>query len=158
VNQHDGFTDGSASNFLIADIGVRAYRYGVQKEATAGWKGRLVIGCSDQLPNELRAYRLLDGASTGAVLLGRHGTTYSADASDVSAYPQLLAGMLSSVLRNIPAPLQTRAREGLIKRWNRDWGVETDDRGAVALESDQTAMPLCPAPQPRVQQHLPQEG
>ena len=87
----------------------------------------LVIGCSDQVPNELRAYQLMGDASTGAVLLTRHGTTYSADATDVTAYPQLLESMLSSVLKNVPATLQLRAREGLIKRWNRDWGVEAGD-------------------------------
>ncbi len=87
----------------------------------------LVIGCSDQIPNELRAYHLVGGAGTGAVLLTRHGATYSAGARDVSAYPQLLASMLSTVLKNIPATLQARAKVGLVSRWNRDWGVEARD-------------------------------
>jgi len=92
----------------------------------------LVIGCSDQIPNELRAYHLMGDASTGAVLLTRYGATYSANASDVFAYPQLLETMLSSVLRNIPAPLRTRAREGagpLARRVGRQpSGVSRDRR------------------------------
>ena len=120
----------------------------------------LVVGYSDQLPNELRAYRLTGNASGGAVLLTRHGATYSADASDVSAYPQLLESMVSSVLKNIPARLQARAEVGLIRRWNRDWGVEAADLeagvgresldavehqvGTVPQSPDRGALSTCP--------------
>ena len=113
----------------------------------------LVVGYSDQIPNELRAYRLIGSASGGAVLLTRHGATYSADASDVSAYPQLLESMVSSVLKNIPARLQARAEVGLIRRWNRDWGVEAADleagvgrgsRDAVAHEVGTVRAPQSP--------------
>jgi hypothetical protein len=122
----------------------------VEKEATADLKKRLVIGCSDQLPNELRAYHLLGNASAGAVLLTRHGATYSADASDVSAYPELLAGMVSAVLKNVPARLQARAEAGLIKRWNRDWGVEAADLEAVERRCHDAVvreMGMVPGPQ-----------
>lgn len=87
----------------------------------------LVIGCSEQLPNELRAYRVMGTSSEGAVLLSRHGATYSAAASEVSAYPELLERMLGVVLPSFPSSLQARARPALISRWNRDWGVEVED-------------------------------
>jgi hypothetical protein len=87
----------------------------------------LVIGCSEQLPNELRAYRVMGTSSEGAVLLSRHGATYSAAASEVSAYPELLERMLGVVLPSFPTSLQARARPALISRWNRDWGVEVED-------------------------------
>lgn len=87
----------------------------------------LVIGCSEQLPNELRAYRLVGTSTDGAVLLSRHGTTYSAAASEVTAYPQLLERMLGLVLARFPPRFQERARPALIRRWNRDWGIEAED-------------------------------
>src|SRR6185503_1574661 len=89
----------------------------------------LVIGCSEQLPNELRAYRVMGTSTEGAVLLSRHGATYSAAASEVSAYPDLLERMLGVVLPSFPSSLRARARPALIKRWNRDWGVELEDLG-----------------------------
>jgi hypothetical protein len=95
----------------------------------------LVIGCSEQLPNELRAYRIMGTSTEGAVLLSRHGATYSAAASEVSAYPALLERMLGVVLPSFPASLQARARPALIKRWNRNWGVEPDDLGASANDN-----------------------
>ncbi len=68
------------------------------------------------------------GTSTeGTVLLSRHGATYSAAASEVSAYPELLERMLGVVLPSFPSSLQARARPALIRRWNRDWGVEAED-------------------------------
>ena len=87
----------------------------------------LVIGCSEQLPNELRAYHLMGTSTEGAVLLSRHGATYSAAASEVSAYPELLERMLGVVLPSFPSSLRARARPALISRWNRDWGVEAED-------------------------------
>lgn len=87
----------------------------------------LVIGCSDQRPNELRAYRLMGASTGGAVLLSRHGATYSAVANEVTAYPELLERMLGLVLAGFPPHLRERARPGLIARWNRDWGVEAED-------------------------------
>jgi hypothetical protein len=95
----------------------------------------LVIGCSEQLPNELRAYRVMGTSTEGAVLLSRHGATYSAAANEVSAYPELLERMLGVVLPSFPASLQARARPALIKRWNRNWGVEADDLGASANDN-----------------------
>jgi hypothetical protein len=87
----------------------------------------LVIGCSEQLPNELLAYHLVGASSDGVMLLSRHGATYSAARGEISAYPALLERMLGLVLENIPVRLRDRARVGLISRWNRDWGVEAED-------------------------------
>jgi hypothetical protein len=84
----------------------------------------LVVGCSEQLPNELRAYYLMGTSTEGAVLLSRHGATYSAAASEVCGYPALLERMLGVVLPSFPSGLRERARRALISRWNRDWGVE----------------------------------
>ena len=85
-----------------------------------------MVGCSEQLPNELRAYRLMGTSTEGAVLLSRHGATYSAAASEVYAYPELLERMLGVVLPSFPASLRAHARRALITRWNRDWGVEAE--------------------------------
>ena len=87
----------------------------------------LVIGSSEQLPNEIRAYRVMGTSTEGAVLLSRHGATYSAAASEVSAYPELLERMLGAVLPGFPSSLRAHARPALISRWNRDWGVEAED-------------------------------
>ena len=89
----------------------------------------LVIGCSEQLPNELRAYRVMGTSTDGTVLLSRHGATYSAAAREVCAYPDLLERMLGVVLPSFPADLRAHARPALIRRWNRDWGVELEDLG-----------------------------
>jgi hypothetical protein len=68
------------------------------------------------------------GTSTeGALVLSRHGATYSAVASEMIAYPEVLERMLGLVLAGFPPRLQERARLGLIARWNRDWGVEAED-------------------------------
>jgi hypothetical protein len=89
----------------------------------------LVIGCSEQLPNELRAYRVMGTSSEGSILLSRHGATYSAAASEVSSYPDLLERMLGAVLPSFPPSLRTPARLALTSQWNRDWGVEAEDLG-----------------------------
>lgn len=105
----------------------------------------LVIGCSDQLPNELRAYRIMGTSTEGAVLLSRHGATYSTVASEVTAYPELLERMLTLVLAGVPPDLRGRARPQLIARWNRDWGVEAEDlvgTDPVAPANDNGAGPV----------------
>jgi hypothetical protein len=122
----------------------------------------LVVGCSEQLPNELRAYRLMGTSSDGAVLLSRHGATYSAAASEVSAYPEVLEHMLGLVLAGLPASARERARQALINRWNRDWGVEAEDleqlgtgsandngSGPATEEVETSTSPFVPA-QPRI--------
>jgi hypothetical protein len=88
---------------------------------------QLVIGCSEQLPNELRAYRLLGASSEGAVLLSRNGAMYSAARGEVCHHGQLLERMLGKVLENLPLDFRPRARVALTRRWNRDWGVEAED-------------------------------
>ena len=101
----------------------------------------LVIGSSEQLPDELRAYRLMGTSTEGSVLLSRHGATYSAAASEVSAYPELLARMLGVVLPSFPSSLRAQARPALIKRWNRDWGVEAEDLVVRKTSAANTARP-----------------
>jgi hypothetical protein len=86
----------------------------------------LVVGCSEQRPNELRAYHLMGTASDGVILLSRHGATYSAAASEICDYPALLERMLGVVLPSFPARHREQARRALIRRWNRDWGVEAE--------------------------------
>lgn len=87
----------------------------------------LVIGCSEQRPDELRAYHLMGTSTDGVVLLSRHGITYSATESEVTAYPKVLERMLGLVLANMPSRLREHARPTLISRWNRNWGVEAED-------------------------------
>jgi hypothetical protein len=95
----------------------------------------LVIGCSEQFPNDLRAYHLMGTSPGGAVLLSRHGTTYSAAAGDVIGYPGLLRRMLGLVLESIPSRLRERARVILTNRWNRDWGIEAEDLAQLDVTS-----------------------
>ena len=101
----------------------------------------LVIGCSEQLPNELRAYHLMGTSSEGAVLLSLRGATYSAAASDVCAYPDLVERMLGLVLPGFPANLRERARPALISRWNRDWGVDAEDVVEAAANDNRASFP-----------------
>jgi hypothetical protein len=86
----------------------------------------LVVGFSEQLPNEPQAYHLMGTSTDGAVLLSRRGAIYSAAANDVCAYPALLERMLGLVLPSFPASIRERARPALIRRWNRDWGIGAD--------------------------------
>ena len=88
---------------------------------------QLVIGSSEQLPNELRAYRWMGTSSGGGILLSRHGATYSAAQGDFSEYGQLLERLLAPVLTTMPPGLRAKARGTLIRKWNRDWGVEAED-------------------------------
>jgi hypothetical protein len=101
----------------------------------------LVIACSEQVPNELRAYHLMGTSSEGAVLLSSHGAIYSAAASDVCAYPDLLERMLGLVLPGFPANLRERARPALISRWNRDWGVGAEDVVEAAANDNGASFP-----------------
>jgi hypothetical protein len=119
----------------------------------------LVVGFSEQLPDDLRAYRLVGASTEGAVLLWRHGTTYSAGATQVCAYPELLERMLGLVLAGFPANLRERARPVLISRWNRDWDVEAtdiaeaaanDNGSRVATESVEIFASPFEASQPRI--------
>jgi hypothetical protein len=93
----------------------------------------LVVGCSEQRPNELRAYNLIGTSTEGAVLLSRHGKTFSAAPSEVCDHSALLERMLGVVLPSFPSSLRERARGALISRWNRDWGVDAE--GIVAATS-----------------------
>jgi hypothetical protein len=67
----------------------------------------LVAGCSEQLPDRLRAYHVV--------------------ADEVSSYHELIERMLCKVLDNLPASVRSSARTRLVKRWNRDWGVNAED-------------------------------
>ena len=106
----------------------------------------LVIGSSEQLPDELRAYRVMGTSTEGSVLLSRHGATYSAAASEVSSYPDLLEGMLGVVLPSFPSSLQAHARAALIKRWNHAWGVEAEDHHHGASANDNGAALVTESP------------
>lgn len=79
------------------------------------------------MPNEVRAYRLMGVSSDGAVLLSRHGVTYSAGTDQVSDYRELLERLLGLVLKSFPSTHGERARGALTRRLNRDWGVEAED-------------------------------
>jgi hypothetical protein len=89
----------------------------------------LVIGCSEQLPNEPLAYRFMGTSSQGVVLLSRHGATYSATTGEVCAYRELVERLLGLALQSCPPGRRERARGALIRRWNRDWGVEVEEVG-----------------------------
>ena len=108
------------------------------------------------------------GTSTeGAVLLSRRGATYSAVASEVTAYPELVERMLALVLAVVPPALREQARPALISRWNRDWGVEAEDLVGIdplAPANDNGSVPVTdssgasPSPfemsQPTVRDHV----
>jgi hypothetical protein len=96
----------------------------------------LVIGCSEQRPDDLRAYHLVGTSAAGGVLLSRHGASYSAAAGEVSSYSEVVEHMLGLVLKHVPSHLWKPARASLINRWHRDWGVEAED-----LEQPGTASP-----------------
>jgi hypothetical protein len=87
----------------------------------------LVVGCSEQRPDQVRAYHVTGTSSAGGLLLSRHGVAYSALAEQVSDYDGLLERMLGKVLDNLPASARSSARTRLVKRWNRDWGVNATD-------------------------------
>jgi hypothetical protein len=106
------------------------------KQGVRDLVGPLVIGCSEQLPNDVRAYRCVGTSSGGGLLLSRHGVTYSAARGDVSDYGQLLERMLAPVLSTMSPALRAKARGGLIRRWNRDWGVEPEDLTETDTKSD----------------------
>jgi hypothetical protein len=118
----------------------------------------LVIGCSEQLPNELRAYHFIGKSTEGAVLLSRHGAPFSAAANELCDYSEMLERMLGVVLAGLPASLRERARPALINRWNRDWGIEdleqlgtasANDNGSglVSAAVEAAALPFAPARQ-----------
>ncbi len=118
----------SASNFLIADVRARAYIRCVDNEIDEAMRpSLLVVGCSEQHPDQVRAYRVTGASSAGGLLLSRHGVTYSAVADQVSSYHEVLERMLGKVLDNLPESLRSSARTRLVKRWNRDWGVNAGD-------------------------------
>jgi hypothetical protein len=86
----------------------------------------LMVGCSDQSPNDVRAYHLVDVSPLGVRLSGHDGRSYTAAAGDISPYNEMLTSLLALVLDGMPAELRGRARGSLIKRWNRNWGVMTE--------------------------------
>jgi hypothetical protein len=87
----------------------------------------LVVGCSEQRPDELRAYHVMGTSSAGGLVLSRRGVTYSAANDQVSSYHELLERMLGTVLDSLPSNQRVSARTRLIRRWNRDWGVNAED-------------------------------
>jgi hypothetical protein len=84
----------------------------------------LVVGCSDQIPDELRAYHLVSAAEDGGVVLSLHdGVAYTGTMSELSPYCALLSRMVGAVLENLPPAFRDRSRAALVDRWNRAWNV-----------------------------------
>jgi hypothetical protein len=82
----------------------------------------VVVGCSEELPNDLRAYHLVSASADGVAALTRHdGTDYTGTLNQFSYYRAAMAGMVKSVVRHVPMHLRSRARVSLLKRWNHDW-------------------------------------
>ena len=111
---------------------------------------RLVVGCSEQLPDQLRAYHVMGTASAGSLLLSRNGVTYSAAAEDVSSYDELVERLLGEVLDNMPAGQRSGARTRLVKRWNSDWGVSPEDLDVSAMDPANQAPPSPPTNHPTI--------
>jgi len=95
-------------------MGSRPYREAVEDTATAEWKGNM----TKQRVQNLDSF----GGGRGQVAV-RPNRSVGSYADDASAYPDLVASMLALVLKRIPASLQARAEVGLVRRWNREWGV-----------------------------------
>ena len=96
----------------------------------------LVVGCSQQRPNDVLAYEVM-GVAHGQVLLSRRdGATYTAATGELSSYLQSRDSMLRLVLAGVPASLRQGVGQALIRRWNLAWGVEPDAAGiGVATSS-----------------------
>jgi len=95
----------------------------------------LVVGCSEQRPNDVLAYEVV-GMADGHVLLSRHdGVSYTAKSHDVSAYRRSRDKMLRLVLDSVPPGLRPGVRLALIRRWNDAWGVERLDGDGYAASS-----------------------
>ena len=84
----------------------------------------LVVGCSNQLPDELRAYHLIGAADDGSALLSLHdGVNYTGTMTELSPYGPMLTRMVGAVLDGLPPVLRDSARAALLDRWNRAWAV-----------------------------------
>jgi hypothetical protein len=87
----------------------------------------IVVGCSEQLPNEVRAYHLISAGKDGSAVLTRHdGVAYTGVMGELSLYRDVLSRMVSSVLAQLarfPPARRASARTALVARWNREWDV-----------------------------------
>ena len=84
----------------------------------------LVIGCSAQLPNDVRAYHLVSTGKDGSAVLTRHdGVAYTGVIADLSLYRDVLSRMVGAVLTQLPPARRAAARVALVDRWNRAWDV-----------------------------------
>jgi len=95
----------------------------------------LVVGCSEERPNDVLAYEVI-GVAHGHVLLSRHdGATYTAETGELSSYLQSRDSMLRLVLAGVPSSLRQGVGHALIKRWNLAWGVEPEPGIGLAASS-----------------------
>ena len=85
-----------------------------------------VVGCSEQRPNDVLAYEVM-GIADGHVLLSRHdGVSYTTSSGEIRSYQRTRDDMLRLVLAGVPASLRHGVGQALIRRWNREWGVEPE--------------------------------
>jgi hypothetical protein len=95
----------------------------------------LVVGCSEQRPNDVLAYEVV-GLAEGHVVLSRHdGVSYTAKSRDISAYRRSRDNMLRLVLAGVPSGRRPAVRQALIKRWDLAWGVGTEAGIGLAASS-----------------------
>ncbi len=94
-----------------------------------------VVGCSEQRPNDVLAYEVM-GIADGRVLLSRHdGVSYTTSSGEIRSYQRTRDDMLRLVLAGVPASLRHGVGQALIRRWNRDWGVEPEAGTSLATAS-----------------------
>jgi hypothetical protein len=97
----------------------------------------LVIGCSEEVPNQVRAYHLIASLKNGDAVLSRHdGAAYTGNMRELASYRGSLTTMVGSVLEQMPPDLRYRARAALINRWNRDWGVTSMGKSCAICQGD----------------------
>ena len=95
----------------------------------------LVVGCSEERPNDVLAYEVMGVAHGHIVLSRRDGVSYTAEDSELSSYLQSRDRMLRLVLAGVPSRLRLGVGQALIRRWNRAWGVDSDADIGLATSS-----------------------
>jgi hypothetical protein len=97
----------------------------------------IVVGSSEQIPNELHAYHLVSASQDGSVVLSRHdGAAYTGTLGELVFYPGTIARMVDSVLEHVTPDLRTRAGAALLERWNREWGVAALGGSCVTCQGE----------------------
>ena len=94
--------------------------------------GSRLLGAATERCARLRSL----GVADGRVLLSRHdGATYTAKSGEISSYRRIRDNMLRLVLDGVPSGRRQGVGQALIRRWNRDWGVETEADIGLATAS-----------------------